>query len=58
MQTALQQRASEMEARAVELERMQSALQNELKDRTEELREEVCCLRCVMHTATSSAYSN
>lgn len=50
LQIELQQRTLEMEAKAVELDRMQEWLQNELKDRTAELREEVCCLRCRMRT--------
>ena len=43
-QTELQQRTSEMETKTVELERMQELLQDELKDRTAELRDEVCCM--------------
>lgn len=56
-QTELQQRTLLMEARAVELERLQDGLQNELKDRTAELREEVRCLCYMLHRVTRHSFN-
>ena len=56
-QIELQQRALEMEAKAVELDRMLEGLQNELDGRTAELREEVCCLCWTMRTLSLLSFS-